>query len=87
MRISLSKLKAARMGKGLSQRQLAKAVGVSGAVLSRYEVGTARPSLVTLQRLSYVLDVSLDELAKDYPIQSGEVDNNGQKIHCAAGSR
>jgi transcriptional regulator with XRE-family HTH domain len=44
-------LKAARWQAGLSQRQLARAVGVPSSTLSRYETGAMLPSLRMLDRV------------------------------------
>jgi len=44
-------LRAARRAAGLSQRQLAEAVGTSQATVSAYEAGRKQPSVTTLARL------------------------------------
>ena len=62
-------LKIARIKAGMKQKELAKAGGIGVTMLSRLENGATRPSLRTLQKLSSVLNVSLDDLAKDYELE------------------
>lgn len=54
-------LKQAREGKGLSQADLADAVGLKQSTISQYENGSRKPSLVKAKRLSNILGISLDE--------------------------
>src|SRR3954452_4312411 len=55
------RLKRLRLGRGLSQRELA-APGVSYAYISRIEAGTRQPSVKALRRLAAKLEVSADYL-------------------------
>lgn len=57
------KLAELRKAKGLTQKELAETLHVSRQAISRWEVGTAAPSLDNLVRLSEIYGVSLDELA------------------------
>lgn len=52
----------ARMRKGWSQSELAKAVGSSQQVISRYEAGTNEPKAEILKRLSKALGVTISYL-------------------------
>ncbi len=65
---SLNKISELRIEKGLSQRQLAKAVGTSQANLSRWEQGLNEPSVIECWKIADYFDVSLDFLCgrKDY---------------------
>lgn len=62
-------IKTARLRKGLTQKELADAVGVSNSMLSRYECGTAEPTLKVLRAIAEQLDTStailLGEAAAD----------------------
>jgi transcriptional regulator with XRE-family HTH domain len=55
-------LRAARKSKRMTQRELAKAIGVSTAVFWRYEGARMWPSIETLRDICKVLDVSADTL-------------------------
>lgn len=51
------RLKASRMNRGMSQRDLEHATGIPKSRISRYENGHLLPSLLGLQRLARALDV------------------------------
>jgi len=55
-------IRAVRKRRGLGVRELARAIGVSGSLLSAVERGRTMPSVKTLYGLAAVLEVSLDEL-------------------------
>jgi transcriptional regulator with XRE-family HTH domain/mannose-6-phosphate isomerase-like protein (cupin superfamily) len=55
-------LRAARMERGLSLREMARRIGVSPSFVSQVELGKAKPSLGTLYGFLSELDLSLDEL-------------------------
>jgi transcriptional regulator with XRE-family HTH domain len=57
-----SRLKKARLAKGLSQAQLAELVGVSRETITAYESGRARLLDDVISSLAKVLSVSADEL-------------------------
>jgi transcriptional regulator with XRE-family HTH domain len=58
---------------GLTQEQLAEAVQVEVATVSRYETGATLPSLVTLETMAALLRVSIaDLLAEEAPLRSDE---------------
>lgn len=56
------KLTALRKEKGLSQLELAEALGVSRQAVSRWEVGASAPGMENLLALSRLYGVPLDEL-------------------------
>lgn len=60
-----SEVRAARVGAGLSQRELARRAGTSQATLSAYEAGRKQPSVATLQRLLSVTGAEL--VVRDTP--------------------
>lgn len=55
-------VKAAREGRGLTQRELAEAARIADKYLSRIELGMATPSVYVATRLAQALGVSLDAL-------------------------
>lgn len=67
------RLKQARAKKGVSQSQLAKAIGVHVTNISRYERGENRPTSEVMGKLAseldvtadYLMDGSMDEKAKE----------------------
>lgn len=52
-----------RAKKNISQKELARMIGVSPVQLSRYENGTIRPRLPILAKLAEVLDVDYQTLS------------------------
>lgn len=59
------KLRTAREGLGLSQAELAQAVGVTQGAITHIEVGRKRPSVDLLVRLGAALSIPADELVGD----------------------
>jgi transcriptional regulator with XRE-family HTH domain len=55
-------MKIARIKRGLTQREVADAVGVTQATYSRMENGVTRPDYNVLVKISKVLDVSVNRL-------------------------
>lgn len=49
----------ARKEKGMTQKELAEATGISQADISRLEHGTGNPSIKTLQRVAQALQMAL----------------------------
>ncbi len=58
------KLKAARNGAGLTQEQVAEALGVSRQAVSKWENGTAEPSTSNLLALAKLYEVDVSELLR-----------------------
>lgn len=54
-----------RLRLGMTQGELARAIGVDERTLRRYELGEQPPSLAHAKLLAHVLEVTLDELAGD----------------------
>lgn len=59
------KLAELRKAKGLTQKELAETLHVSRQAISRWEVGTAAPSLDNLMYLSQLYGVPLDDLVTE----------------------
>lgn len=59
------KLAELRKAKGLTQKELAEALNVTRQAVSRWEVGTAAPSLDNLAYLSRLYGMPLDELVNE----------------------
>lgn len=57
-----SRLRAERLGQGMSLREMARRLGVSASALSQIETGKAQPSVNTLFDIVNLLNTSLDGL-------------------------
>lgn len=57
-----NRIKTARQKKGMSQEELAQAIGATKAAVSRYEAGKRRPSYDQLQRIAAALGTSISNL-------------------------
>lgn len=69
-----------RKQKGLSQEQLADALGVSRQAISKWESGVCLPETEKLALLSNYLNVSIDQLLKDdMPIEKSEAPRTSTK--------
>ena len=66
------RLRAARLGAGMSQSHLEERSGIPKARLSRYENGHVAPSMQTLERLARALAVSQASLLGEEPGGLGE---------------
>ena len=55
-------IKDIRIRKGLSQSEVAAALGVSSVVYSRYETGTRQPPIDVLIQMADTFDVTMDYL-------------------------
>ena len=62
-------LKKTRIGKGMSQEQLALRLNVVRQTVSKWEKGTSVPDADTLLRLSEVLETPVNELLGEAPLQ------------------
>jgi transcriptional regulator with XRE-family HTH domain len=60
-----SHIMAERVGRGLTQQQLADVVGVTRASICRYESGKRTPKIDTLQKIAKALDVDWTELVSE----------------------
>ena len=69
-----TRIKAARMLRGLTQDNLAEKLDVSTSCISRYETGVAVASIATLIRIAQILDVGIEYLLYDYTTQHAVFD-------------
>ena len=61
------RLKELRLKKGVTQREVAKAIGINRNNYSRYERGEREPDILTLKHLSGYFEVSIDYIVcNDY---------------------
>ncbi len=59
------RLKALRKSKRMSRDELGKRLGVTGAAVYKWETGKAEPNVATLQALSEMYGVTVDELLSE----------------------
>ena len=55
---------ASRQAKGLTQRELAEALGLSNRTISKWECGDGLPELANILPLCELLDITADELLR-----------------------
>lgn len=55
-------LRALRIARGMSQQQLADAIGVTQQAIHQYETDKVEPDIENLKRIAATLDVSIDHL-------------------------
>lgn len=72
-------IKECRVKKGLSQRTLAKQIGVSRNTLDRYEKGKSVPDIETVQKIEQSLGISLLRELSGYPEQT-EIEQDMQNF-------
>lgn len=56
------RLKIKRIEKGLTQQELAEAVGVAKNTICAYEIGFRHPKKSTLEKISHVIGCRVEEL-------------------------
>ena len=56
------KLKVARKAAGMTQKQLADALGCTQKDISRWESGLHEPGALTLKKIAQILSCSMEEL-------------------------
>ena len=59
------KIKLYRENKKMTQNEVAEALGVKAATISKYEAGTLEPNIESLKKLADLFEVSVDELIKE----------------------
>ena len=57
-----SRIREARVARGLNRSQLARRIGTAWVVVDRWEKGTAVPTILSIIRIAEVLRVSFDQL-------------------------
>lgn len=78
------RLRQERVRAGLSQRELARRVGLSASLISQLESGLSKPSVGTLYALVTELDVSLDRVIRG---EAYTPDGNGQPVAQPPGAK
>ncbi|MBS5509389.1 MAG: helix-turn-helix transcriptional regulator [Akkermansia sp.] len=63
--------------KGITQKDLAQAIGVTTAMVNRYIKRNVKPSLETIKKMSDYLTVPSDVLLDNTPIYLDDSDNDG----------
>jgi transcriptional regulator with XRE-family HTH domain len=56
------KLRAARQAAGMTQAQLAEAIGCKQKDVSRWEAGLIEPGVLTVKKMAQALGCSMDDL-------------------------
>ena len=74
------RLKRERVRAGLSQRELARRVGLSASLISQLESGASKPSVGTLYSLVTELDVSLDSVIRGESFVPESGDTEGATV-------
>lgn len=81
MKLSLSKnISELRKANSMTQEQLAEALGVTFAAVSKWERGAATPELNLIAEMADLFGVSLDALV-GFKVQDGSADALEQRIH------
>ncbi len=68
MKYFAENLKSIRKRNGMTQTELAKMLGKKKSTISNYETNYSTPSYETLQKLSEIFNVSIDELTSPPPV-------------------
>lgn len=74
-----------RMKKGLTQAEVAAALGVSSVVFSRYETGKRQPSIDTLIQMADIFGVTVDYLLGRQDIEDSTLSD--YELHLLIASR
>ncbi|HEX6946600.1 MAG TPA: cupin domain-containing protein [Acidimicrobiia bacterium] len=84
-----ARLREERIKAGLSQRELARRLGLSASLISQLESGVSKPSVGTLYAIVTELDVSLDRIIRgdDYTEPDHTVEENASAPVARTGSR
>lgn len=65
------RLRAARRSAGLTQREVARRLGIAAASVAQWEIGRSRPDITRLALLAEIYGVRPDLLLADAPPSSG----------------
>ena len=57
-----------RKDQNMTQRELAKAVGLTASAITQYETGARKPDIVTLKKLAAALHCTADQLLEPIKI-------------------
>ena len=78
-------IKDIRIRKGLTQAEVASALGVSSVVYSRYETGTRQPSIEMLVQMADIFGVTVDYLLGRQDIEDSTLSD--YELHLLIASR
>ena len=78
-------LKDIRTRKGLTQSEVASALGISAVVYSRYETGTRQPSVDTIVQLANIFGVTVDYLLGRQEFETSTLSE--EELHLLIASR
>ena len=68
-----------RKAKGWSQEDLADKLGVSRQAISKWEVGTSKPDIDNVIKLSKLFEISIDELVNNEIVRTEAISINVKK--------
>jgi transcriptional regulator with XRE-family HTH domain len=74
------RLRVERTKAGISQRELARRLGLSASMISQLESGMTKPSVATLYAIVTELNVSLDRLIRGEEFDDGSADEPAQPV-------
>lgn len=74
------KIRAIRKSKGITQKNLAVAMGVSASMIGQYEVGIRSPKIETLKKIAQALGVDVNALL-DLSSPNAEERMTGENIY------
>ena len=77
-------IKDIRMRRGLTQSEVASALGVSSVVYSRYETGTRQPSIDAIIQMADIFGCSVDHLLGRLSIEESTLSDYEQKMLIAS---
>lgn len=69
--MKLTGFRRAREARGWTQEDLANKIGVHPITVTRWEVGTRKPDIDTLRRLSELFSITVDDLLATDDAQAG----------------
>lgn len=78
VRVFAERLKALRLAKSLTQRQVADSANVPLSYISKLESAGSAPGIDLLERLAFALDVSIQELLPVTALDITEIDKRKQ---------
>ncbi len=77
-------IKDIRMRRGLTQSEVASALGVSSVVYSRYETGTRQPPIDAIIQMADIFECSVDHLLGRMSLEESTLSDYEQKLLIAS---